>query len=194
MEVNFVEEKNLAGCCGVYCGLCPRYQSTAKSRCPGCKILSLTISCKIYNCCVKNKALSTCAECRDLPCEKYDGFFDWDSFVSHKVCKPNLERIKAVGLRKWLEEQRKRRAVLENLLANYNEGRSRSFYCIATALMPVDLIEKAVDEAKQMIPGKTDCNTKAKAKMVRTIIKDVAARAGIDLKLRKKPKKESKEK
>jgi len=189
--MNLTEEKNLAGCCGLYCGLCPRYQSTAKSRCPGCKILSLTISCKLFNCCVKGKGFVTCVECDDFPCEKYEGFFQWDdSFITHKVCSPNIERIKKVGLKMWSQEQRKRRATLENLLANYNEGRSRSFYCIATALMPIDLIKEAVDEAQQMIvDDKRDCDIKAKAKILRSVIQDLALRANIDLKLRKKSKK-----
>ncbi len=91
--MSLAEEKNLVGCFGLYCGLCPMYQSIAKSGFPGCKILSLTISCKLYNCCVKRKGFDTCAECEDFPCEKYDEFFDWDSFISHKVCQPNIQQI-----------------------------------------------------------------------------------------------------
>jgi hypothetical protein len=105
------EERNLAGCCGIYCGLCPRFQSKAASRCPGCKILSLTISCKRYNCCVKKNGFETCAGCGEFPCDRYENFFDFDSFVSHKVCLPNLERIKNISLKKWLGEQSKRRQV-----------------------------------------------------------------------------------
>ena len=181
------EERKLAGCCGIYCGFCPRHQSTAASKCPGCKILSLSISCKRYNCCVKKNGFETCAECAEFPCDKYDQFFNWDSFVSHKVCLPNLQRIKKVGVKKWLGEQGKRRQAIENLLASYNEGRSCNFFCIATALMPPDLITKAVKQAEKTI---TDGNTsgsdiKTKAKIVRSAIQDNATKAGIDLKLRK---------
>jgi len=187
--MNLKEEKNLSGCCGIYCGLCPRYQSSAQSRCPGCKILSLTISCKRYNCCVKAKGFVTCAECDDFPCEKYEGFFDWDSFVTHKVCRPNIRRIKKVGLRKWLQEQANRRAILENLLANYNEGRSRNLYCTAVALMPADLIKEAANKARQIMVGvKGTCDIKKRAKILRTAIQDLASRSKIDLKLRKKQK------
>ena len=143
---------------------------------------------------MKKKSYLTCVECGDSSCEKYEGFVDWDSFVTHKVCRPYLGRIKAVGLRKWLEEQRKRRAVLENILANYNEGRSRSFDCIATALMPVDLIEEAVDEANKMMADKKVVDSNVKAKILRSIIQNSALKSGIDLKLRKKPKKKGKQK
>jgi len=108
--MNLTEEKNLAGCCGLYCGLCPRYQSTAASKCLGCKVLSLTISCKLYNCCVKEKRFETCAACSDFPCEKYDKFFDWDSFISHRVNLPNLERIKKVGLQKMVRRTEQKKA------------------------------------------------------------------------------------
>ena len=190
MKMKLAEEKNLAGCCGIYCGLCPRYQSTAKSRCPGCKVLSLTISCKLYNCCVKKKGLTTCAECADFPCDKYAGFFEWDSFVSHAVCRPNLERIREVGLEKWLQQQTEKRALLESVLANYNDGMSRSFYCLAAALMSIDLMKEAVSEAEAAVSesGGDFSDAKAKAKILKSLIEDRAFGAGISLQLRKKPK------
>jgi hypothetical protein len=190
-KVNLTEEKKLAGCCGFYCGLCPKYQSAAKSRCPGCKILSLTISCKIFNCCVKERGFVTCAECDGFPCEKNNPeIFQWDDFVTRKVCIPNIKRIKKVGLETWLHEQMDRRAILENLLANYDEGRSRSFYCRATALMPINLIKEAADEVSEMVgKGKLDdSDIKGKARMCRGIIQELASKSNIDLKLRRKPK------
>jgi hypothetical protein len=139
---------------------------------------------------VKAKGLVTCAECDDFPCEKYEGFFDWDSFVTHKVCGPNIKKIKKVGLKKWLQEQVNKRAILENLLFYYNEGRSRNLYCTAVALMLVDLIKKAVSQAEQMILNSNIeiADTKAKAKIVKSVIQELVSKADINLKLRKKQK------
>jgi hypothetical protein len=185
--LNLTGEKKLAGCCGIYCGLCPRHQSTAASKCPGCKVLSLTVSCKLYNCCVKKNGFETCADCAEFPCDKYENFFDFDSFVSHRVCPPNLKRIKKAGLTKWLREQNKRRQTLEDLLANYNEGRSCSFFCVANALMPPDLIKKAENETKKSLANNNvdESDMKARAKLARAVFQDHATKAGIDLKLRK---------
>jgi len=186
--MSIMEEFNLAGCCGLYCGLCPRFQSTAPSRCSGCKIICLTISCKIYNCCVKKRGLATCAECDDFPCEKNNPeAHQYEYFVTHKPCISNLHRIKEVGLETWLAEQRERRLMLENLLANYNDGRSMSFYCLAAALMPLGLIDKAISELKEkLISNQVDSSDiKAKAKALRTIIQGLAQESGIELKLRK---------
>jgi len=187
--MNMMEELNLAGCCGLYCGLCPRFQSTASGRCLGCKILCLTLSCKIYNCCVKKRGFTTCAECDDFPCEKNNPIaHQYEYFVTNKVCIPNLYRIKEVELEVWLEEQRERRLMLENLLSNYNEGRSMSFYCLAAALMPLELIDEAVSEVKgRLISNQIDSSDiKAKAKILRGIIQGLAQEHGIELKLRKK--------
>lgn len=189
--MNATEEANLAGCCGLYCGLCPRFQSKAPSRCPGCKLLNVERTfCGVFGCCVRKRDMFTCADCDDYPCPRLlaklgieaDGS-GLDSFISHKPAVPNLNRIREVGIETWLEEQRGRRLILENLLDNYNEGRSMSFYCIATALMPVELMDRAVDEMLRSTGGD---DLDMKAKVLRARIEDLASRSSIDLKLRSK--------
>jgi hypothetical protein len=182
--MKLAEEKNLAGCCGIYCGLCPWFQSTAPSRCPGCRIRSQSVSCKRYNCCVKKNNLVTCADCGAFPCEKYEQFFDWDSFVSHQPCLSNLEAIKKHGLEPWLKERNARRKLLERLLANYNEGRSASFFCVATTLLSPDVIEEALKDARRRMAQAESLDLKTKAKIVRAALQERATAAGIDLKLR----------
>ncbi len=184
------QEENLAGCCGIYCGLCPWFQSTAPSRCPGCGIRSQSVSCRRYNCCVKKNRLGTCADCKTFPCEKYEKFFDWDSFVSHGACLSNLEAIRKRGLKPWLKEQGARRRLLEQLLAHYNEGRSASFYCVATTLLSPDVIAGALEEAQRRMnmAQASDQDIKTRAKIVRAALQERATAAGIDLRLRHQPK------
>lgn len=137
----------------------------------------------------------TCADCDEYPCEKLLKKLgidpQLDSFISHKPALPNLDRIREVGLKVWLKEQRERRLVLEGMLANYNDGRSMSFYCVATALMPIGMIKKAVDKLQNMLVKNQvdDSDIKAKAKALRSIIQDIASKSGIDLKLRKQSRK-----
>ena len=113
-----------------------------------------------------------------------------NSFTSHRPALPNLNRIREVGLETYLEEQRERRLLVEHLLANYNEGRSMSFYCAACALMPPDLIRQAIGEMEGLLAsGQVDgSDLKAQAKAMRASIQGLASQAGVDLKLRKKPK------
>jgi len=148
--------------------------------------------CSVYRCCVTKRGLITCADCDEYPCERLlrvlgveEGL---DSFISHKPALPNLDRIREVGLERYLEEQRERRLLVERLLADYNEGRSMSFYCATCALMPSDLVRQAIDEMEGMLANKQvdGSNLKAKAKAMRAMIQNLAAQASIDLKLRKR--------
>ena len=131
----------------------------------------------------------TCIECEDFPCERYRRIF-WATDQESGVAQENLKRIKRVGLEVWLEEQRERRLLVEELLTNYNEGRSMSFYCLACTLMPLNLVSKAVDEAREILINNQvdDSDIKAKAKTVKLVIQDLAAQCGIDLRPRKKSK------
>jgi len=83
-----------------------------------------------------------------------------------------------LGLEGWLGQQHPRRLLAEELIENYNEWRSMTFYCTACALMTLALIENAMGRMKEGGEG-------IPAEM-KTLIRDVAAKANIDLKLRKK--------
>ena len=173
------DAKNLIGCCGIYCGLCPKYQSKAPSRCIGCRSGEQHDWCSIWNCCVKKHGFETCTECEEL--------FRCEIFLRRKVVEwipapDNLLRIKEVGLEKYLGEQKERQALLEGLLQNYNEGRSMTFYCKACARMPVELINEAVKEAKKRIVSEKidESDIKSKAKILRVLIKVLAVKANVN--------------
>ena len=187
-----MEEKDYAGCCGLYCGLCPKFQSKAPSRCLGCQLGEQHSYCSIYRCCATRHGHLTCANCDEYPCQRLirvlgvaEGV---DSFISHKPAIPNLDRIKEAGLDTFLQEQRERRLLVEQLLARYNEGRSMSFYCRACTLMYPDLIRQAIREMEDVDAGAQvdSSDLKATAKAMRTTIQHLADQAGVDLTLRKK--------
>lgn len=176
------EERDLAGCCGIFCGLCTKYQSKSPSRCIGCRLGEQHSWCSIYMCCVVKKGFEACIECDEYPCEKY-ARRKWCTDKVSQAAEINLEQIREIGLESWLEEQRERRLLVDELLANYNEGRSMSFYCLACTLMPPDLVSKAINEAKeiQSVNAILNQNLKAKAKTVKLVIHTLATERGIDL-------------
>jgi len=174
------EAKNLIGCCGIYCGLCSKYQSKAPSRCIGCKLGEQHSWCSIWNCCVKKYGFETCAECSEI--------FNCKIFIRRKVVEwipaaENLRQIEEVGLENWLKEQRERQTLVEELLQNYNEGRSMSFYCKTCTRMPINLINKAMKEAKKKIVSEEIDNSdiKSKAKILKSTIKDMAVKSNINM-------------
>jgi hypothetical protein len=184
-----MEEKLYAGCCGLYCGLCPRFQSNAPSRCLGCQLGEQHSYCSVWRCAAGTRGYLTCAECAEYPCQRLRRTLGEgaDSFISHKPAMPNLDRVRNAGLDTYLDEARERRQLAEELLAQFNEGRSMSFFCAASALLPPTTIRQALTEMNAAIAqGLVDgADVKARAKAMRLTLEELARVAGIELKLRK---------
>ena len=178
-------------CCGLDCGLCPVYYTKGPSRCPGCcgsDFINKHPSCSIITCCVKNHNFETCAECSEFPCSKINKWDKFDSFISHKVSLSNLELIKEIGIEQFLTQQKRRIELLEVMLEEFNEGRSKSFFCLATALLPLDDLERAIDESiKQIKDHEINVkDLKSKSKILRENLNKQAKDKFIELKLRRK--------
>ena len=195
MKTHPVKAHPTLGCCGLDCGLCPRYYTVGSSRCPGCAgpdFFNKHPSCSYITCCVKKKGFEVCAQCDEFPCSKFASWLDkWrqeDSFLTHRKIKPNLDFIREHGLEKFLEQQRKRMGLLEKMLESFDDGRSRSSYCIAATLLPVEAVETSLSEAERRIRAdkvKAD-DGKARARILKGFLEDFAAEVGAELKLRKK--------
>ncbi len=179
------------GCCGLDCALCPRYYTSGSSRCPGCfgaDFASKHPSCSIINCCFKDKGLEVCGMCGDYPCSRFDReTIEKDSFITHRRILDNQGYIKKHGLGKFLARQKARINYLETFLEHFDEGRSRSFFCLATAILSLESLEKALQKAEQEIKSKeiTRENIKDRARLLKNFLLDFAAEENEEFKLRK---------
>jgi len=181
----------IVGVCGLYCGLCPRYYTEGTSRCPGCcgpSFWEKMPGCGFITCCVKKKGLETCAQCADFDdCERIAWLFDSakikDSFISHRPIEANLLFIRERGIKEFARLELEKQEFLRHLLANYDECRSKSFYCTSCQLMPLDRLKEALKEVEAEVTQDTPLKEKAKA--LRAAISNTAERLGIDLRLRK---------
>ncbi|MFX1376849.1 MAG: DUF3795 domain-containing protein [Promethearchaeota archaeon] len=178
-------------CCGLDCGLCPTYYTKGQSKCPGCygpNFNSKHPSCSIITCCVKQNKFETCAQCNEFPCSKLKDWDECDSFICHRVSFYNLNLIKEIGIEEFIKQQSKRIRLLEVMLENFNEGRSKSFFCIAAALLPIDDLDHALNESNAQIKSEgIELNDlKTKSKMLKTVLTKYANKRNIVLKLRKK--------
>ena len=130
------------GCCGIDCGLCPRFYTEGESRCPGCfgkNFLEKHPPCGVASCCVNKNNLEVCGQCKEFPCKKYEGKNVLkDSFVTHKKMMENQRFIQINGIEKYIKEQNIRIKLLEKILSDYNDGRSKSYFCIAAALLDIN--------------------------------------------------------
>ena len=185
------------GCCGIDCGLCPRYYTAGGSRCPGCagpNFHEKRPSCGYVTCCVKKRQLEVCAQCDEFPCSRFGSWQDnvegYDSFTTHKAMRPNLDFIGTHGLDRFLEQQTKRIGLLQTMLEDFDDGKSKSFYCVAAALLPVTALEDSLHRVQRQIKEDKvkSADVKTKAGILRGLLDDCAAKTGVDLKLRQKPK------
>jgi hypothetical protein len=173
------------GVCGLDCGLCPRYYTIGPSRCPGCcgpDFFNKHPSCSFITCCVKKKNLEVCAECSDFPCskfksdEEYQQLKESSSYPSSKKVMPNLNFIKEYRIEKFIEQQKKRIKLLETMIENFNDGRSRSFYCKAATLLELTDLSSSIDKATQKIKidNINQKDLKNKAKILKEILNKIA--------------------
>jgi len=181
----------IVGACGLNCGLCPRYYIEGTSKCPGCygpDFWQKHPGCAFITCCVKQGKLKTCAQCTDWAgCEKVARLVDsaksHDSFLSYRPLAPNFAFIQKHGIEKIARLENEKQTFLRHLIDNYDEGRSKSFYCTSCQLPPLDKLREALEDAETKITDDTDI--KEKAEIVRAAISGIAGSLQIDLKLRK---------
>ena len=164
------------GCCGIDCGLCPRFYTEGSSRCPGCGNRGFELKhppCGFLTCCVKKRGFIVCAQCPDFPCKRFDKETgEHDSFVTHRRVMANQNLIREIGLDAFLIIQQKRITFLETALTQYDDGRSKNFYCLAAALLACDSLTNALNRAEQ-------------GENLRAVLQEYAENEGQGLKLRK---------
>jgi hypothetical protein len=179
------------GVCGLDCGLCPRYYTQGTSRCPGCggpDFFSKHPSCSFITCCVRKKNLEVCAECSDFPCSKfktdaeYQQLKESSSYPSCKVVMLNLGFIEKHGIGKFMDQQKKRIKLLERMIGDFDDGRSRSFFCRAACLHELTSLETALTEAIRKV--ETDHIKQDDAKARSKILRDILNRGSQTLRVR----------
>jgi len=175
------------GCCGIDCGLCPRFHTKGDSACPGCGGLNFSEkhpSCGFLTCCVIKNRLEVCAHCSDYPCQRFDSEREgYDSFVSHKKIFINLDDICNNGIEHFIENQKIRISILNDLLNNFDDGRSKSFYCLCCTLLPVEKLQTMIEFARNI---SQEVDLKVKIGLIKERLKKIAASLEIDLKLNRK--------
>jgi hypothetical protein len=186
-----LKEYPIVGACGLNCGLCPRHHTQGESRCPGCcgpDFWQKHPGCGFITCCVKERHLETCAQCIDrAECERVSRLLDsakhQDSFISYRPLAANFAFIQRYGIEEFARLEMEKERFLKYLIDNYDEGRSKSFYCISCQLISLDKLKEVVEDVETKITQNTDI--KEKARLVRAAINNVADSLQIDLKLRK---------
>lgn len=176
------------GVCGLSCCLCPGYVMKTKSRCPGCKTdWRLAGPCSLLHCAVKRK-VEFCGFCvENKTCEKWRKHRltgkQFDSFKCYQKLEEDIGFIQKYGLDKFREAQKTREKLLWEMLDEFNEGRSKSYYCLAATIFEPEEIKQALAQAREKSAG---LDLKAKAKLLHSFLDEIALKRNYCFKLRQK--------
>ncbi len=184
MYVHYLE----VGVCGLSCRLCPMYNSQASSRCAGCKSPSrIVVGCPFITCALKKKGVEFCWECdEEETCEKWRKHItegrQRDSFKCYQKLEDDIAFIREHGVAEFEKEQEIRGYLLQEMLQGFNDGRSKSYYCIAATVLEIDELKDALAKA-EVKSGNLAQNVRAK--VMHSILDSISKERGYLLRLRK---------
>ena len=181
----FVRKELRFSLCGLNCALCSMHLG---GYCPGCGGGAGNQSCAIAKCSLEHGGVQFCWECPEYPCSRYDGFDDGDSFVPHRNRQQDIALVREVGLQTYLARLEEKRAILDELLAGYNDGRRKILFNTAVYLLPLEDLQ-SVMAALTSRPELAEQSVKERALATVELLQEAADLLGISLKLNKKPKK-----
>jgi hypothetical protein len=87
----------------------------------------------------------------------------------------NLRCVRGQGVKVFVRRQQKRIALLEAMIEGYDDGRSRSFFCRAAALLEPATVKRSLARAK-----KTSSPTD-RTRILRDLLVQAARRDAIEL-------------
>jgi len=108
----------------------------------------------------------------------------------HRNQKKDLEKMKRIGLEAYQKELHEKMNVLDLLLSDYNDGRRKSFYCLAVNLLEIDDLKSVMEDIESEV-GSNQVTISEKAKIAVKIFETMADRRNIHLKLYNKKVKET---
>lgn len=155
--------------------------------CPGCGGGAGNQPCAIARC-SQHGDIEYCYQCDEYPCEKYDGIDAYDSFITHRNQQRDLEKAKTIGLVAYHSEQSEKVTILKSLLANYNDGRRKSFFFITVNLLELQDTKTVVKQIAAEITSNS-MTIKEKATIAVKLFQAVAEPRNTVLRLNKNPSK-----
>ncbi len=143
--------------------------------------------CPFHNCAIKKRGVEFCGFCpENATCIRWKNFREsakrLDSIVCYQRLEDNIAVILQNGPDKFEEKQRVRENLLRHILAEFNEGRSKTLYCIAATLLEIDELENVLKRAREKSSG---FDSDKKAEVMHSLLNEIAEKKHYFLKLRK---------
>lgn len=170
--------------CGLNCALCTM---KLDGYCPGCGGGFGNQGCPIARCSMEHGGYNYCAECDKYPCLKYDGITEYDSFITHRNQLSDMKIANSIGLNVYRKMLEQKAVILKHLLDNFNDGRRKTFFCLAVNLLDLQDIQTVMEQIKNTVSE--EISLKERAAVAVKCFENTARQKGIILKLSKKPSK-----
>jgi ACT domain-containing protein len=174
--------------CGLSCRLCPAYNAE-KSWCGGgCKTKTrMAVGCPFITCALKKKGVEFCWDCGEsTTCGKWKRHREYgkkrDSFKCYQTLESDIAFIMENGVAAFEKLQKEREKLLKAMLKEFNDGRSKSYYCIAATVMDIAELKRALADARMKSIG---LDIKGKSGAMHSILDAIARKKGYNLTLRK---------
>ncbi len=106
-----------------------------------------------------------------------------DSFISYRPLADNYAFIQKNGIEQFTQRELAKMEILGYILKNFDDGRSKTFYCTSCQLLPLDSLKSALAESEKKINENT--GIKEKSGQIRAAINRLADALYVDLTLRK---------
>jgi hypothetical protein len=164
------------------------YNSQTSNRCAGCKSPErIAVGCPFITCALKKKGIEFCWDCSEsTTCEKWiehrAAGKQHDSFKCYQKLEDDINFIHERGVEAFEKDQELRGLLLKEMLQKFNEGRSKSYYCIASTVLTTHELKDALKKAEAQ---SRNMPTKEKAQAMHTILDSISKDKGYLLKLRK---------
>ena len=134
---------------------------------------------------VQHGGVEYCCQCREYPCEKYEHIDDFDSFITHRNRRADLEKVRQFGAEAYNTEQMEKMKILDILLSGYNDGRKKTLFCVAVNLLNLQELKEALREIESR-PDMEILTLKEKSAFAAGVLSEIASRRKVDLKLHRK--------
>lgn len=178
---NFKRTDHMFSLCGLNCALC---SMKIGKLCPGCGAGDGNQGCPIARCSIQKEHIEYCFQCSEYPCGRYSGITEFDSFITHRHQLSDIERFQEIGSEEYHKELKEKAAILDFLLSCFNDGRRKTFFCLAVNLLGLADLNSALEKIRNEVTD--DTPLKEKAAVAEKHLEEAAAQRGIELKLRKK--------
>jgi len=147
--------------------------------------------CPFITCAIKKKNIEFCWQCDESDtCEKWRAHRkfsqEYDTFVCYQNLEDNIASIKRHGIDSFEDSQLIRENLLKVMLSNFNEGRSKTYYCISATIFEIKDLRAALAQAGKDSDGLT---IQERSKKLHTIMDKIAEDQHYYLSLRKQIKK-----